>query len=554
MSNPSADTNSDEDHRDDTFELDATRWEQLMQMTRTAMSRDNRKQIAKLLAKKDRKMSSVAIERMRALSASMQEFRYMFHDKPAEVQSQLHYQEALVEILRQAGDQTGSWKLVLSESVNPFTGKLVIETLSMWGLQLRETAFFHKRADLIAAQLREKFEEANPPVKLSEEEDSDHEDEPPNPENGSKDHRDDKNGSPKIHQDPVDPDFPDLSDNSFYSLIQKPSCNLLADGANPDSNNLESDLLNYEPQGPSYPPNTPELRLSPMVEPLAQPVVLPLTDMLRPSTLTHDRKDPLSNKDQRGILKSPSLTPKRPSTLTSNPEMGAMITRENDRSLLSPPSLTEINPSTSSPVRCVTNHRDENVVDRSINQIDQEVNFHNRVNRLFKENDRRRHSDIRAAERLTRDREGAARYLQNSIMSTRSHELSTAQSWGRQGAMQREPRGQVKRGSSVNYPIPKRSRSSQVERMRAMSDQFAQCLHLYQAMDEEMRSFQQFQPVGGDPKGLRRNCKHCTRFAGIKINHVGPFGGRGKYCIFDQNGRQRRPICAPDEGSPNRIN
>ena len=176
----------------------------------------------------------------------------------------------------------------------------------------------------------------------------------------------------------------------------------------------------------------------------------------------------------------------------------------------------------------------------------QEQRFQNRCGRLFREYETRWESNRVSRERLARDQEGAARYLQNSILSTRSHELSTAQKWGRQGAMHvRETMGQVKRGSSINYPVPKRSRSVQVERMREMNNQFAECLNLYQAMDQEMQTFQHFQPVGNDAGVLKRNCKHCSRLSGIPIYHVGPYGGRGPNCIFDQTGRQRRPICGP---------
>ena len=68
MSNPSDNNSDTDDHRDETFEVDKTRWEQLMQMTRTAWSRDNQKQVVKILSKKDRKMSSVAVEKMKTLN------------------------------------------------------------------------------------------------------------------------------------------------------------------------------------------------------------------------------------------------------------------------------------------------------------------------------------------------------------------------------------------------------------------------------------------------------------------------------------------------------
>lgn len=517
---PSVDSSDNENHRDETFEIiDSSRRGQLMQMIRTAVARDNKKQVTKILGKKERRMSSVALEKMQSLWTSMLEFENMFQGKEASIRNELYYQEALIEILRQMGDQTGSWKLVLYESVDPFSGKLVIESLTMWGIQIRECQLFHQRADAIASNLRKKFEEANPQVKVSEDEESDQED-PPNSENGQDGRRDDKIGSPQAQKDP---DFSDLSDNSFFGRLNGVSCNILAtDPVEKDP--PDSELLSFEPRGPSVDPATGE----PFENEVGNEVGNEAEDVVPPS--------------------SPSLIPKRPSTLTKDQNSVAMKTPAGP-SYLSPPSLTEINPSTSSPMRI---HRDENIVDHR--PIDRnEINFQNRVDRVFHKHGRIWDENRASAERLSRDREGASRYLQNSIMSTRSYELNTAQKWGRSGAIQhREHRGQVKRGSSLNYPVPKRSRSVQVQRMREMNRQFEECLSLYQRMDHEMKSFQQFQPVEGNAGVIKRNCKHCSNLAGKPVFHAGPFGGR-KNCFFDQSGRKKHAIYTPTvhTGSPN---
>ena len=483
MVNPSGDSDSENsEHRDDTFVMDRTRSDKVQDMVRTAWSKDNSKQISKLLSNKDRKLSSVAVDKMRILWGSMLEFKVMFNDRPAHLQTELHYIEALIEVLRLAAEQTGGWKLVLGESVNPFTGTLAIEPLAIWGIQKREIQMFHRRADKLASQLRKKFEEANPPAKgdLSEDE-SGPEPGPSNPENDPSDnHRDDKDEENQG-------EFSDLSDESFYSRLNGPSCNVLEKG----------------------------------------PV---------------DRKEPTS--------KGPfTLTPTSngPSILIPDPEPPHLIrgnipiqsTSVHPPLTLSPPSLTEINPSTSSPI-----HRDEK-------QAGTQTVDGNQLYLGPRRKSKQNGAGLVSPNRLARDKDGCSRYLQNSLLSTRSHETATAQHWGRHGQNRtRETRGQVKRGSSINYPVPKRSRSVQVEKLRAMNQQFAQCLNLYQQMEQGMQGMQMqgmhmYQGVTVDniPESIMKpKCAHCTRLAGFSVRHFGPFGGRGKNCLFNQDGQPKHNV------------
>ena len=503
--NSPQDSDSDTDHRDDSFRPDPSRWSKIQDMIHTATTRDNAKQVAKILSKKDKKMSAVAVDKMKTLNQSMDEFKVMFNGQPAEIMAELHYQEALIELLRLAGDQTSAWKLVLHETVDPFSGNLVIEPLPLWGIQIREIQMCHARADKIASKLRQRFEEANPP-KLSENESDD--DQGPSKDQGppkSDNHRDEK--GPDQEQNGTDPDFPDVDDEEFYSRLDGPSCNILKtseqqqDSEKPrdDPSNDPTDIWNYEIQSPKGIPKTPE----------------------RPSQLIPDRPvSPYPSPIFQKWIECPTYTSARPSICETNHVQP--ITAN-----LSLPSLTEI--ATSSPIGD-GKHRDEN-------------SFQGQFGRR---NDQRQLNHGR----IQRDQAGCDRYLQNSITSTRAQETATAQKWGRQRAGQqiRTPNrsGQVKRGGQVNYPVPKRSRTSQVEKMRQMNIQFAECLSIYQKMDKEMKAMQGFQAAGPTQNaspGRARKCSHCSKLAGKMVRHVGPFGGRGKYCLFNSQGH-KRPLLA----------
>ena len=104
---------SEDSHRDESFTVDDSRMAMLIQLFLTGVGKDNRKKIAQLIAKKDRRISKIQLERMQTLWNCLNEFRAMFHDKPSAVQQELHYIEPLIEILRQQANQTSGWKLVL---------------------------------------------------------------------------------------------------------------------------------------------------------------------------------------------------------------------------------------------------------------------------------------------------------------------------------------------------------------------------------------------------------------------------------------------------------
>ena len=219
----SDDSDTDSSHREEIIEgleKDQGRKAMLINLFKTGVGKDNAKRIAQMIHKKDQRMSKPQLERMKTLWSCMQEFRIMFHDRSAEIMEQLHYKEALIEILHMQGDQTAPWKLVLTEQINPFSGKLIIDAWASYQIQLNEVKYFHQRADKLSSALREKFEDANPP-RLSEDDDSD--DEPEGdlpPPGGSPNHLDDNLAK--------DPDFSDESDTEMLENLKKPACNILA--------------------------------------------------------------------------------------------------------------------------------------------------------------------------------------------------------------------------------------------------------------------------------------------------------------------------------------
>ena len=120
-------SDSDTDTSEKSFQVDPGRFESMMNMFKVGLGKDNAKIIARIINKKDTRMSDVAKNKFKVLWTAISEFRSMFHDKDGEIQQSLPYQETLIEILHMQGQQTGAWKLVSTELTNPFTGKIVID-------------------------------------------------------------------------------------------------------------------------------------------------------------------------------------------------------------------------------------------------------------------------------------------------------------------------------------------------------------------------------------------------------------------------------------------
>ena len=220
-------SDSDTDTSEKSFQVDPGRFESMMNMFKVGLGKDNAKIIARIINKKDTRMSDVAKNKFKVLWTAISEFRSMFHDKDGEIQQSLPYQETLIEILHMQGQQTGAWKLVSTELTNPFTGKIVIDGWAVHGLSKRECQYFHDRANRMTKKLQQKFEEANPP-RLSEDESDPGENGKDEGKNGGKNGNEKGNSgnSAENHREENEDDFSD-NDEEFLSTHGYPSCDVV---------------------------------------------------------------------------------------------------------------------------------------------------------------------------------------------------------------------------------------------------------------------------------------------------------------------------------------
>ena len=473
------DTDDSVDHRDETYKIDNSRFLKLQEMIHTALSKDNCKKIAQIIAKEDRRLSTLARDRLKTLWNFMLDFQKRFNGGPIESQGQLDYMEALIEILRLQGSQTSAWKIVLHEATCPFSGKLSIEILALYGMQKREAALFTHRADKLAGILRAKFEAANPPNHLSEEEeDEDSDQDPPNPES-SQDRRDDKNDPDfKGPEHEKDANFSE-SDEEFLTWAQ-PNCNTLQKPKSPTKKEPAGDELALAPTATiGSPPSLTKLS--------------PITSSPKQVTLHRD-ENPKNNIGSNKIMTTKEILNYEvqfPKNQTNGQNTGISATPEK--------------PKPRFPFRKVD------------------------MGHL-------------ASNRLARDEIGCDQYLQNHISETREHETATADSWGRQGLVQEQAQMQAgrKRAPGVRLPAPKRSRSSLSEKMRQMNIQLQNCLSEVRRLSFENRTAHNtpnrhiIQEPNSDEfrgtPGRKRKCSSCTKALKRPIYHPGPFGGRGPFC------------------------
>ena len=241
---------SDSDTDTEPIKVDHGRFEVMINMFKSGIAKDNPKQISRIINKRETRMSDLARDKFKTLWTAISEFRNMFNNRDAEVRQSLPYQETIIEVLHMQGQQTGAWKLVCTELINPYTGKVMIDGWAVHGLSQKECSFFHDRADRITKKLRVKFEEANP--RLSEDdEDKDENGENGKDENGKdtvqkEDHREDNDGFDDDDGYTND-DFLDAMGESCEVLNSGPTDGAQEAGSKPTPVDLEPNLTQKPP-------------------------------------------------------------------------------------------------------------------------------------------------------------------------------------------------------------------------------------------------------------------------------------------------------------------
>ena len=487
------------------FEVDQSRWEMLQSMFLSGLGKDNQKQVVKLINSKDRRISTVAKEKIQTLWASISEFKIMFNDQDACVMKESHYKEALVEILTQQSNQTACWKLSITESINPFSGKLIVGCWAAYGIQRRECQFFSDRADRLSADLRKEFRQVN--GLLSEDDgsddDSDHSDgdvddqgRERNADEGNSGHREGENEGEN------DEDGFSECDDDFVSRLQTVNCDVMLMSSSPDPSKQEKpgqvnplpendqaesaaltvqEILDYEIQEPRYDwsaddpipslteiqpvPNTPPRdRNSPQIPPPGESPDQNDLVQMNPNQTDPNRNDPDQN--------DPIITSGQPGPST-----------QADQAILK--QLAQKYPTLKN-LDKVDLKQDRPIFIRSpkFKPTPKSAKSFHREGK----NAPKRKQNLRQQQRQQRDQVGCNRHFQQSLVQTREAEIKAARSWGRRSGVWVKTKEAPKRQHHFTPPMCKRGRSNESNELRHMSNQFQECLSL---MTSQLDGFRQ---------------------------------------------------------------
>ena len=501
------------------FEVDQTRWELLQSMFLSGVGKDNQKVIAKLIKQKDRRISTVARERIQRLWTSINEFKQIFNGQDQSVMQECHYKEALCEILTQQADQTACWKLILAENINPFDGKLIISCWAAYGVQSRECKFFTERADKVSADLREQFKRENGYLSEHESSGDSDTDEGKNEgeQKGDKGKSDHREGKTEGENDGFSE-----SDDDFVAQLRGTKCNVQAPlSSSPKPNDVENQNL-VEKDGnlpknqrdseiqptENHFENLPEQNLSteksgdtPPNPDWSEGSWVPTLTEIPPVDESSDSDNQPSPIDPPGANvadPNPGHIPEpwQPSVQVVQSSLLSKVerllreydhTRETDTppvsgSKLPTPKTKKSNgPKISQP--SPLNRSNPRRPDHHVNGTWVKTPRKNTVNsvktfhREGKSGSKSRTQETKYEQRQQRDRTGCNRNFQQNLVRTREAEVKAAKTWGRVNARGRqEAKGAPKRQQRFTPPVPKRGRSNEVNKMREMSNQFEQCL------------------------------------------------------------------------------
>ena len=476
------------------FEVDQNRWEMLQSMFLSGLGKDNQKQVVKLIAHKDRRISSIAKEKIQTLWNSISEFKQMFNGQEACLTQQCHYKEALVEILTQQSAQTACWKLSVTESINPFNGRLIIGCWAAYGIQRRECQFFADRADRLSEELRKKFRLDNGLLSEDDESDDDSDNSDGDVDDqgrkkdegeGKNEHREGENGGES------DKDEFSECDDDFMSRCQQTNCDVMPVSSspnppdnppgNPPAGDLVEDqtenrqmtvqeILDYQIQRPEYDWSADEpipslTEISPVQNsPRNEPPVIP------PPGESPNQNDP--DQIDPNQIDPNQINPNRPSEQV---KAGPSKDSNSDQAILK--HLAQKYPTLKN-LDKVDLNQDQPVYIRSPKPTPKSVKSSHRDGKNTSKT-KGRGPRQKEHQRRQRDQVGCSRYFQRSLVETREAEVRAAKGWGRRSAGARSgPKEAPKRQHHFTPPMPKRGRSNEANQLREMSNQFQQCLSM----------------------------------------------------------------------------
>ena len=496
------------------FEVDNTRWEMLQSMFLSGVGKDNSKVIAKLISKKDRRISTVAREKLQRLWTSISEFKHIFNGQDQSIMQECHYKEALCEILTQQADQTACWKLILTENINPFNGKLIITCWAAYGIQGRECKFFTERADKLSAELREKFKQDN--GYLSENESSDDSDK--SDDEGKSEGKKGENDREGEGEGENGDGFSENDDDDFVSRLKGSKCNVqapLSSSPKPASDANQNVMVQETDNRPSF-----EARIETVLnnhfenQPEQNKTPTDQSDNASPNQLWSESAE--------GQCWIPTLTEIPPTADSPNSENSgnqpspSNLETSNVGRIIEPWQMTtqfvssrfnnsweqaewlrkhpELDTSQFNPGRPWHNPKQPNDPQNEIRFVEfMRFNPSGRV--VHREGDNRKSMSVKKShregksaskqhtkknryeQRQQRDRAGCNKHYQQNLVRTREAEVKAAKNWGRYTARgQQGAKGAPKRQQRFTPPVPKRGRSNEANKMREMSNQFQQCL------------------------------------------------------------------------------